>query len=267
MKAAVLGSPISHSKSPDLHLAAYQALGLDWTYERIECTAEQLPGLVASLGPEWVGLSVTMPGKVAALEFATERTERAELAGSANTLVRIDGGWRADCTDIDGVAGALTGGGIGDLEGLSAVVLGAGGTARPALIALSGLGVSNVTVVARDRSRAAETVELAESLAMAASWQDFEPEGLGFTCSSAAVVVSTIPASAAAAVASHAAQCPFLLDAIYNPWPTPLAEAFSRAGGTVVSGLEMLLNQAYSQVEQFTGMAAPKEAMNAAIRT
>ncbi|MFH8813619.1 shikimate dehydrogenase, partial [Streptomyces hygroscopicus] len=69
-KAAVLGSPIAHSKSPLLHLAAYEALGLsDWTYERIECTGEQLPALVDSLGPEWVGLSVTMPGKIAALDY------------------------------------------------------------------------------------------------------------------------------------------------------------------------------------------------------
>ena len=70
-RAAVLGSPIAHSRSPQLHLAAYRALGLtDWTYDRIECTADQLPGLVGGFGPEWVGLSVTMPGKFAALAFA-----------------------------------------------------------------------------------------------------------------------------------------------------------------------------------------------------
>ena len=75
-RAAVLGKPIEHSKSPLLHLAAYRALGLtDWTYDRIECTGEELPGLVSGLGDEWVGVSVTMPGKFAALEFATERTE------------------------------------------------------------------------------------------------------------------------------------------------------------------------------------------------
>ncbi|NKS35272.1 shikimate dehydrogenase, partial [Rhodococcus hoagii] len=158
-KAAVLGSPIAHSKSPDLHLAAYRALGLtDWTYERIECTGEQLPGLVSGLGPEWVGLSVTMPGKVAALEFATVRTDRAVAIGSANTLVRIDDGWRADCTDVDGVRGALVEGGIGDLSGAPAVVIGAGGTARPALVALADLGVGSVTVVARDAARARETL-------------------------------------------------------------------------------------------------------------
>src|ERR1700760_5114389 len=102
-KAAVLGSPIAHSRSPQLHLAAYRALGLDeWTYDRIECTADELPGLVAGFGPEWVGVSVTMPGKFAALQFADERTTRAELVGSANTLVRTDTGWRGDNTPNHG---------------------------------------------------------------------------------------------------------------------------------------------------------------------
>ena len=129
-KAAVLGSPVAHSRSPQLHLAAYRALGLDdWTYERIECTAEQLPPLVGSLGPEWVGLSVTMPGKFAALAVADERTRRAEQVGSANTLVRTGRGWRADNTDIDGVAGAL--GHLRDPQ--RAIVLGSGGTAPSAL--------------------------------------------------------------------------------------------------------------------------------------
>src|SRR6202012_5659254 len=99
---------IAHSRSPQLHLAAYQALGLhDWTYDRIDCDAQELPGLVEGLGPEWVGLSVTMPGKFAALRFADQRTTRAEQVGSANTLVRTRQGWRADNTDIDGVVGAL----------------------------------------------------------------------------------------------------------------------------------------------------------------
>ena len=108
-KAGVLGSPIAHSRSPQLHLAAYRALGLhDWTYERIECGAEELPDVVGGFGPEWVGVSVTMPGKFAALRFAGERTERAARVGSANTLVRTPTGWRADNTDIDGVTGALS---------------------------------------------------------------------------------------------------------------------------------------------------------------
>jgi shikimate dehydrogenase len=131
-KAAVLGSPIAHSRSPQLHLAAYRALGLDgWTYQRIECDADQLPFLVGRLGPEWVGVSVTMPGKFAALRFADLRTDRAELVGSANTLLRTAHGWRADNTDVDGVMGAL-----GAASG-AAVVAGSGGTAPAAIVALA----------------------------------------------------------------------------------------------------------------------------------
>ncbi|BDT87959.1 shikimate dehydrogenase [Nocardia cyriacigeorgica] len=262
-KAAVLGSPIAHSRSPQLHLAAYRALGLPWTYERIECTADQLPGLVDGLGPEWVGLSVTMPGKEAALAYATERTERAELVGSANTLVRIDNGWRADCTDVDGVLGALRGGGV---EALSeAVVLGAGGTARPALLALAELGAATVTIVARDAGRAASAVDLAQRLGLTATVIGFDPAEVGAAAARSGAAVSTVPPAAAAAVAEAVSTAPVVLDAIYNPWPTPLAEAVAAAGHTVVSGLDMLINQAYGQVEQFTGHPAPRAAMAAAL--
>ncbi|MBF6345730.1 shikimate dehydrogenase [Nocardia cyriacigeorgica] len=262
-KAAVLGSPIAHSRSPQLHLAAYRALGLPWTYDRIECTAEQLPGLVDGLGPEWVGLSVTMPGKEAALAYATERTERAELVGSANTLLRIDGGWRADCTDVDGVLGALRGGGVEALA--EAVVLGAGGTARPALLALAELGATAVTIVARDAGRAASAVDLAHRLGLTATVIGFDPAAVGAAAARSGAAVSTVPPAAAAVVADAVAAVPVVLDAIYNPWPTPLAQAVVRAGQTVVSGLDMLINQAYGQVEQFTGRPAPREAMAAAL--
>jgi shikimate dehydrogenase len=268
-KAAVLGSPIGHSRSPQLHLAAYRALGLtDWSYERIDCTADELPGLVARLGPEWVGLSVTMPNKVAALEFATERTDRAVLAGSANTLVRVDSGWRADCTDVDGVRGALTdvaADGVASFEGMAAVVLGAGGTARPALIALGQLGIERVTIIARDSGRAHETLKLAATLGVPARVLSFNPQIVHDACDEAVVAVSTLPAAAAAPIAEPVAAAPIVLDAIYDPWPTPLARAVIRAGGTVVSGLDMLLNQAFGQVEQFTGLPAPRAAMAAAL--
>lgn len=265
-KAAVLGSPIEHSKSPLLHAAAYDALGLrGWTYERIECTGEQLPALVESLGPEWVGLSVTMPGKIAALEFASERTARAVTVGSANTLVRIDGGWRADCTDVDGVSGALIAGGAGDLSGAAAVVVGAGGTARPALVALADLGVESVTVVARDGGRASGAIECGRSAGLRVEFASFDDPRLAEICRECAVLVSTVPAPAAAPYALALGNAPLVLDAIYDPWPTPLAHAVQAAGGTVIGGLAMLLNQAFSQVEQFTGKPAPREVMAAAL--
>ena len=252
----MLGSPIAHSRSPQLHLAAYRALGLDgWTYDRIECTADELPGLVAGFGPEWVGVSVTMPGKFAALRFADERTARAELVGSANTLVRSQSGWRADNTDIDGVKGAL-----GPVAGRAAV-LGSGGTAPAVVVGLAELGVQDISVVARNRDKAAPLLALgAQARSRRSAWIE-----LGTTLVDVDVVVSTVPADVAARHADTVAATPLLLDAIYDPWPTPLATAVEAAGGRVISGLQMLLHQAFAQVEQFTGLPAPTEAMRAAL--
>lgn len=255
-----MGSPIAHSRSPQLHLAAYRALGLEgWTYERIECTAEQLPSVVSEFGPEWVGVSVTMPNKFAALRFADERTPRAELVGAANTLVRTSTGWRADNTDIDGVTGAL-----GEASG-HAIVVGSGGTAPAVVVGLVELGVQRITVVARDREKVSAVVVLAGKVGVDARWCDINGADVAQVVASADAVVNTVPAEAAARYAAVLSSTPVLLDAIYDPWPTPLAAAVEAEGGRVISGLQMLLHQAYAQVEQFTGLPAPKEAMGAAL--
>ena len=259
-KAAVLGSPIAHSRSPQLHLAAYRALGLDgWTYDRIECSADELPNLVAGFGPEWVGVSVTMPGKFAALRFADERTARAELVGSANTLVRSIAGWRADNTDIDGVTGAL-----GQASG-NAIVVGSGATAPAVVVGLAAIGVQRITVAARNHNKAAPLVALAQRSGVEGRWCDIDGGELADAVVEVGVVVNTIPADAAARYAPTLAATPRLLDAIYDPWPTPLAVAVEAAGGEVISGLQMLLHQAFTQVEQFTGLPAPVEAMRTAL--
>jgi shikimate dehydrogenase len=271
-KAAVLGSPVAHSRSPQLHLAAYRALGLeDWTYERIECSATELPALVGGFGPEWVGVSVTMPGKFAALQFAAERTPRAELVGSANTLVQTETGWRADNTDVDGVVGALgaaigIGGqersdrGIGIGGQRTAAVLGSGGTAPAAVVGLVELGITDLTIVARNPEKARPLLALGRRLGIEARWT-----ALGTPIVGVDVVVSTLPAEVAAQFAATVRGVPLLLDAIYDPWPTPLVQSVAAAGGQVVSGLQMLLHQAFAQVEQFTGQPAPKEVMSTAL--
>ena len=256
----MLGKPIAHSKSPQLHLAAYRALGLhDWTYERIECGAEELPAVVGGFGPEWVGVSVTMPGKFAALRFADERTERAEQVGSANTLVRTPAGWRADNTDIDGVTGAL-----GSASG-RALVCGSGGTAPAAIVGLAELGVTAISVVARDPQKAARLVDLGTRIGVATRFCGLDSDELAEQVAGAEVLVSTIPADVASRYADTFGTIPVLLDAVYDPWPTPLAAAVAAAGGRVISGLQMLLHQAFAQVEQFTGLPAPREAMTCAL--
>lgn len=266
---------MSHSLSPVLHNAAYEALGLDgWSYERVECDAEALPGLVSGLGPEWAGLSVTMPGKRAALAFATQVTTRAGIVGAANTLVPVAGpgrspessrGWRADCTDVDGVVGALRAAG-GFTGGSRGVLLGAGGTATAALVAFADLGIERVDLVVRDPARAAEAVACAERVGVALTAVAWAEADFGALAAGADVLVSTVPPAATAPVAAWLAQAPCLLDVIYHPWPTPLGLAVEAQGRTLATGLDMLLHQAFGQVEQFTGLPAPRAQMREALR-
>ncbi|WP_256451398.1 shikimate dehydrogenase [Amycolatopsis sp. CA-230715] len=268
VRAAVLGKPVAHSLSPVLHEAAFAALGLDgWRYDRIEMDAEGLPGFVGGAGPEWTGFSVTMPGKRAALGFASEVTPRADAVGAANTLVRTGSGWRADCTDVDGVVGALrAAGGYRQDGGGTGLVLGAGGTAAAAVVGLAELGIDEVRLVVRDPARAAETTRAAERAGLSVSvlrWSeaDFEAEVDG-----AAVVVSTVPSDALAPCLDRLSAAKCVLDVIYHPWPTPFAEAVTARGGRLATGLDMLLHQAFGQAEQFTGLPAPREAMRKALR-
>lgn len=268
-RAGVLGSPVTHSLSPVLHLAAYRALGLtSWTYDRIECDAERLPSLVASLGPEWVGLSVTMPGKYAALTAAASASPRALAVGVANTLVRqASGEWHADCTDVDGVVGALrAAGGYQPVPDAVGMVLGAGGTASAALAGLRDLGVARVDVVMRDPSPTASILGCASRLGLPVTVVDWEQADFAELASGAAILVNTTPAAAVEAMAGSLALAGCVLDVIYHPWPTTLATAVLARGGRIATGLDMLLHQAFAQVSQFTGQPAPREAMREALR-
>lgn len=265
-RAAVIGSPVAHSLSPVLHNAAFAALGLsDWSYTRVECVADEVAALVGGLDPTWAGLSVTMPNKRAALAVATAATPRAVQVGAANTLVPADGGWRADNTDVDGVLGALRAS-CGFTSGTRAVLLGAGGTATAALVALASVGVRAVSLVVRSAGRAAEAESCASRLGLAldvVTWGTADFAALAASCD---VLVSTVPPDATEPIASALAEAPCVLDVIYHPWPTPLALAVGRRGRTLATGLDMLLHQAFGQAEQFTGRPAPREAMRRALR-
>lgn len=260
-KAAVLGQPVDHSLSPVLHNAGYAAAGLSgWSYERIECDGEQLPDLVGNSADEFKGFSVTMPGKFAALEFADTVTERARAIGSANTLGRDGNGWRADNTDCEGISGALD-----ELVGKQtaighALVIGGGGTARPALWSLAQRGVDKVTVLNRS-DRSAELLPLLDGVET--EFVDFESD-LEPLALSVDMMISTVPSAALAGREKELGHAP-LLDVIYNPWPTPLATRAASNGHLTVGGLVMLACQSYSQFEQFTGVEAPREAMREAL--
>ena len=261
-RAAVLGSPIAHSLSPVLHRTAYQVLGLEgWRYDAIECREEDLPALLDGLGPEWAGLSLTMPLKRAVLPLLDTVSDLAAAVGGANTVVFRDGRRHGDNTDVYGIVQALTEAGVGTPSG--ATILGGGATAASAIAALRELGLSEVTVVVRSPARAAETLRAAERLGVAVTVRGYDRFDVGD------LLVSTLPPGAADHLADRlAAAMPekgALFDVVYAPWPTPLARAVQEAGRTVVGGFAMLLHQAVRQVELMTGRTdVPVEAMRAA---
>ncbi|MEU5947160.1 shikimate dehydrogenase [Micromonospora sp. NPDC047465] len=263
-RAGVLGKPIAHSLSPVIHNAGYAAAGLTgWSYTRIECAAAELPDVVAGLGPEWAGLSVTMPGKEAALAVADEVSPVAAAVGAANTLVRRqDGSWYADNTDVVGMVEVLTDAGV--RPGATVTVLGAGGTARAAVAAAGRLDARAVTVVARRPAAVEELRPVARAVDVpmrAEAWDD------AATHLDVDVVIATVPRGVADPLAATAAwrTGSVLFDALYDPWPTPLAASARAAGCRIVSGLDLLLAQAVGQFEHFTGVAAPRAAMAAAL--
>jgi shikimate dehydrogenase len=262
-RAAVLGSPVAHSLSPVLHTAAYAALGLDgWSYTAIECDEAGLPALLASCGPEWAGLSLTMPLKRAVLPLLDRADPVAVEVGGVNTVVFEGGARHGYNTDVSGMVAALAEAGVAAQAGVT--VLGAGATAHAALAALREAGLASAEVLVRDRARAGDLLATANRLGVRV---ELRPFGAGVR--SGDLLVSTVPAGAADFYAErtwrHSPGPAAVLDVVYDPWPTPLAQAAARSGAVVVSGFDLLLHQAARQVELMTGIRpAPLEQMRAA---
>lgn len=258
-RAAVLGHPIAHSLSPVLHQAAYEVLGLPWSYEAIDVDVDRLPRFLDDLDDAWVGLSLTMPLKEAVLPRLTSRTDIVELAQAANTVVIDQGGLHGHNTDVPGFVAALAANGVVSVG--TASILGTGATARSALLALSELGVERVSVVGRSRPDLARLVLLGASQGVVVTEVPWPEVG---TAWAADLVVSTVPAPVAAAVLPlREATLGTLFDVLYDPWPTPLAAAWQQRA-PVIGGLDLLVHQAKLQVELMTGLPGPLEAMRAA---
>jgi shikimate dehydrogenase len=264
MRAAVLGSPVAHSLSPVLHVAAYQALGLaGWSYQAIECDEEKLPDLLGSCGRGWAGLSLTMPLKRAVLPLLDQAEPLVAEVGGANTVVFADGARHGYNTDVPGMITALAE--AGAAAAVPALILGAGATACAALAALRGLGADAATAAVRDPSAAGGLLAAADRLGMSVRLAAFGQED---QVSDGQLLISTVPAGAADIYAERIrppAPVPSaVLDVVYHPWPTRLAVAAGQVGAVVIGGFELLLHQAARQVELMTGRDAPVQAMRRA---
>ena len=247
---AVLGSPIAHSKSPLLHAAAYRVLALAWSYSAIEVVEGSLGAFVNTCDAGWRGLSLTMPLKREVLPMLQSRTALVDTVGAANTvLFDEDGGLHGFNTDVAGIVAAFADHRVTSLE--SVQILGGGATAASVLAAVAQLGATRALVSARDPQKAAFLAPLAETLGVELTIRHLGVMDRSLIVPSA--VISTVPGATEHGMVYPEAirRGAALLDVAYEPWPSELASAWAAVGGTVVSGLEMLLHQAIGQVRIF----------------
>jgi shikimate dehydrogenase len=255
---AVLGSPIGHSQSPALHAAAYAALGLDWQYAAIEVTADTLPEFVRSRSAHWRGLSLTMPLKRDVLPLLDSRDAIVNLTGGANTIVFDRSGdipaVRGYNTDVFGIREAFESHGVRQLGYIH--LLGGGATAASTLVAASQLGADRALILVRTPLKALELAQLGRSLGMDVTVQAFADDPKERPKATPDAVISTLPGGVvldSELFTDRIRSRAVLFDVAYDPWPSALATEWTSAGGTVISGLDMLLFQALAQVRIFVG--------------
>jgi len=265
-RLAVLGSPIAHSQSPALHAAAYRVLGLDWEYDAIEVTGDTLADFVDARDATWRGLSLTMPLKRDVIPLLDRSDDLVSLTGSANTvLFRGKGSKRylhGFNTDVYGITQAINrrGHSIGGVV----QILGGGATAASAVVAAQLLGATRAYVSVRTPARSADLVALGERAGIEVIVGTLEDAGT--LPEQPGLILSTLPNGADVTVLFAAAtmRAAVLFDVAYHPWPSARAAEWQAVGGTVISGLDMLVLQALIQVRIFVNGSAeqlvPKEA-------
>jgi shikimate dehydrogenase len=262
----VLGSPIAHSLSPVLHQAAYDALGLtDWSYRAIECTEAELDATLTALDAEGLaGVSLTMPLKRAVMPMLASSDNASMTAGVANTVLfgATPGNWVGANTDVRGMTAVLRSAETLAARDGTAWVLGAGATAASALVALAQFGFRRAAVVARRPETTGELVRMADRFGITLSVRPWVEIAAAAT---APLVISTTPAGATDELAATLPPVSGLLfDVVYASWPTVLAAAWKAAGGQVIGGLELLVEQAAEQVRLMTDLTPPVAQMRRA---
>ena len=260
-RLGVLGWPVAHSRSPQMHNAALQAVGLSgWRYQLLPVPPELFAETVAALPQAgFRGANVTIPHKQTALALADEASDAARAIGAANTLVFDEpGGIYAENTDAPALIDALP----FSPEGRTALVLGAGGSARAAVWALLAAGASEVRVWNRHPIRAEELcAELGAQLVA-----DAGPADLLVNCTPVGLDAEPAAFKQLPLEADELAMFECVVDLVYAHGETPLVQAAHALGVPVVDGIDLLVGQGAISFERFTGRSAPLQEMRTAAR-
>ena len=255
--AEVIGDPIDHSLSPTIHSFWLEALGIDASYGRRQVTRAELPGYLAEKRADrnWRGSNVTMPLKLDAVALADAAADRAVAAGAANLLMMRDGRLIAANTDVGAVAALLARLHQAKARMGSVTLLGNGGAARAALVALKAVGISAVRIQARDLG---EAMKLAVEFGL-----DIEPAPFTATIASDGLINATPLGMAGRdclnCELSHMPVGGWVFDMVYDPADTPLVETARRRDLTVFTGLDMLVEQAATSFKLLFDAEPPRD--------
>jgi shikimate dehydrogenase len=234
-----------------MHNAAFRALGLDWTYELLDVTPADLPGAVKSLRrTDVAGANVTIPHKQAVMEQMDAVDPEAVRARAVNTIVRDGSRLVGSNTDIAAIRSAIASVGL-EPKGAKAVILGAGGAARAAAVALEG---AHLTFVSRHADEA-------DVPGHAIAWDDPSVHALA---RSADVLLNATPLGRRDEMPIRPAALPrdgAVIDLVYVTGGTPLVRKSRSLGLRTADGWEILLLQGAMSFEKWTGRAAPVDAM------
>ena len=260
----VAGWPISHSRSPRLHQAAFRDLGLDgWDSQHLPIPPDVFEETVRALPQNgFVGINVTIPHKEAGLALADVATDAALAVGAANTLTfSADGSIAAANTDSPAIQSIVEEHAARDGLPCSALVLGAGGSARAAIHALKAAGVPKVAVWNRNEERAQSLVNSFEGTDLADSPEGFE---LLLNATPVGLVEGTSPADIGLGV-QLPKECKILIDLVYADGGTELERIASGSDVVFVNGLEILVRQGALSIEIWTGKRPSLEPLRLAV--
>jgi shikimate dehydrogenase len=263
INGAVLGSPISHSLSPQLHNIAYDFLKINAEYTRYEVQSGDLPKFLA-LHPELNSLSLTMPLKEEALKITDAISPISNQIKSGNTLSKKDGKWSLTSTDVEGFLMALAANNVKLSE--SIVILGSGATARAVAAAIDSdksIQSRQIHIVHRNPDR-----ESGMRLAAPSSELIFHSWDSSKLLNEVSLVVNTSPAGAADVLCADLSKpAGVYFEALYNPWPTALLKKFNDLGQQTIDGIELLVHQGISQIEIFSGVKVDRKTLSEIMRS
>ena len=272
---ALLGHPIAHSISPRFQQAALDALGIDARYEAWDTPRADLAVAVERLrSGDVLGANVTIPHKEAMLGLVDRPDALARRVGAVNTVYRREGRLHATNTDVTGFLSALASEGV-DLQGVDAVLLGAGGAARAVVVALRRAGARSVTIANRTAARAEALRSLGGGeLHVQTCPLDPADESLRTALREAGLVIHSTPQGMAHGPDEQATPLPpellsanhVAFDLVYVPERTPFLEAAQAAGARTIGGLAMLVHQGAESFRLWTGLDAPLDVMFEAAR-